>query len=228
MTAPVRSQYDHDRFEQADAETSVLEFETDDDIRFEWVGEVLVVRPLGGLDRAAVDGLRCIIQLATAVILDLDQCVLIDPMALSEMDTGDDVHPVHVCIVSRRLTCRRLLVRLGIADRFAVFERLEDALCARKSAPEQEWPQLEYPMIITSGAASSALEQQPRHAAVPLKERPGDSSSEPGRSSGAPMPAEHGTGGRRRLQGSRTPPSQASVSVAGRTVVGGPALAGLR
>lgn len=97
------------------------------------IGEVLVIRPLGSLDRDAVARLRRTASEADGpVIIDLDDCVLVAPVALVELDEqDDDAEPTELCFVSRRTTCRLLLLRSGLLDRFDVFRQLEDALQAR-------------------------------------------------------------------------------------------------
>ena len=65
-------------------------------------------------------------------MLDLSDCVLCDIAVLAEVDPAAwDLASDQVCVVCGRLTGRQLLARIGLADRFAVFGRPEDALQAR-------------------------------------------------------------------------------------------------
>lgn len=94
---------------------------------------VLVIRPTGNLDEDVVASLDDIVRTAEApLVIDLDHCVLVRPCALDRIlaAAADDL-PVDICIASRRLSCRRLLSRVGLGDRVAVFSCLEDALHAR-------------------------------------------------------------------------------------------------
>jgi hypothetical protein len=92
---------------------------------------VLVVAPMGQLDRAGVERLRReVLEAGGPVAVDLDECILVDPGAVTNLDLGDTDHP-DLCFVSRRVTCRLLLARFGMSARFAVFNQLEDALQAK-------------------------------------------------------------------------------------------------
>jgi hypothetical protein len=105
-------------------------------MRFDRRRDVLVVRPLGQLDARTIERLAQIVARSiTAVILDLAECVLSDPEALKNLDDAapDDTE---LCIVSGRLSCRLLLARSGVAGRFPVFQREEDALQARLLAAD--------------------------------------------------------------------------------------------
>lgn len=95
-------------------------------------GHVAVLTPLGQLDRAGIERVRqAALDLADRpVIIDLSDCVLTDPNALIGL-TGEGADRVDLCFVSHRSTCRLLLARSGITARFAVFQRVEDALQAR-------------------------------------------------------------------------------------------------
>lgn len=95
----------------------------------ERLGDVVVLRPLGTLDRPVVDRLRAMVLASNdPVVIDLDDCVLVDPRCLMRTGSAQPPSDADVRIVCRRLSCRRLLARVGIADRFGVFARLEDAL----------------------------------------------------------------------------------------------------
>lgn len=94
--------------------------------------EIDVVRPHGRLDVAGVEAVRRAIAAATGpVVVDLDECVVTGAAALGQLRAATNDSGRAVCFVSRRITCRVLLQRAGIAERVAVFERLEDALHAR-------------------------------------------------------------------------------------------------
>lgn len=94
---------------------------------------VSVIRPQGALDQTVAEQVRAALRDAAGpVAIDLDECTLIDPDSLERMVVDADGPPeAEVSIVCRRLTCRQLLGRAGIADRVAVFVRLGDALQAR-------------------------------------------------------------------------------------------------
>ncbi len=100
-------------------------------LSIERIGEIVVLRPAGKLGRNDVEQLRDVIHgIDGPVVVVLDDCVLVAPTAFDRHDR-DDGHAVEMCIVCRRLTCRHLLARVGVADRFPVFQHLEDALQAR-------------------------------------------------------------------------------------------------
>lgn len=136
MSAPVRSKDPQPNAEATTAERSGAD--SDEVLAFEQLGDVLVIRPLGGLDRVAIARTRqAVAESATAVIVDLDDCVLLDPGPLTNVEaTGER----ETCIVSSRLSCRRLLARTGITAHFAVFQRREDAMQARILAAEGYGP----------------------------------------------------------------------------------------
>lgn len=98
-------------------------------------GDVIVVRPLGQLDRRGVEDVRDAARgfAESPIVIDLSDCILTDPNALANL-ADDGGGPVDLCFVSRRTTCRLLLARTGITARFAIFHQLEDALQARAFA----------------------------------------------------------------------------------------------
>ena len=102
-------------------------------ISIQRVKQVLVLRPTGRLDRHGVQRLREHVRAADEpIVIHLDDCVVVAPSAFDHLASPDhdDRSRVEVCIVCRRLTCRRLLARVGVLDRFPVFQQLEDALQA--------------------------------------------------------------------------------------------------
>ena len=99
--------------------------------------DILVIRPDGRLDADAIERVGQIVaaESTTAAIVDLDECFLSDPEALAAID-GTVLNGVELCNVTGRMSCRRLLVRAGVTDRFPVFQRRRDALQARQLATE--------------------------------------------------------------------------------------------
>ena len=98
--------------------------------------DVLVIRPLGRLDIGTIERVgQLVAESSTAVIVDLDECVLADPRALAAIDDRV-LGGVEVCIVSGRLSCRQLLARSGTTARFPVFQRRADARQALLLAAE--------------------------------------------------------------------------------------------
>ena len=80
-------------------------------------------RELRRLDRAMQQGA------AASVVIDLTECTLADPTAVSELQSIRwDLAAGQVCLVCRRLSGRRLLGRFGV--RLAVFGTVEDAVQA--------------------------------------------------------------------------------------------------
>jgi anti-anti-sigma factor len=102
-------------------------------IRVRTTEDVVVLRPLGALDERLADRVRSAIDAATdPVVVDLDDCVLIDPAALGLV--VPQRHPgstAEVCLVSRRVSCRELIDRSGVSDRVAVFCGVDDAVQAQ-------------------------------------------------------------------------------------------------
>lgn len=98
-------------------------------------GDVVVLQPVGQLDRAGVETVReaALDLMDRGVVIDLTDCVVTDPKALADI-ADEDRGPVDLCFVSRRPTSRLLLARAGVTSRFAVFRQLEDALQARSFA----------------------------------------------------------------------------------------------
>lgn len=95
-------------------------------------GDVLVIRPLGALDRRSLPRIRAaVLGAGHAAVLDLDGCVLVDPRMLAAADfaAGDGEAP-EVHIVSGRLSCRRLLARVGATERHQVHRSIEEAIQA--------------------------------------------------------------------------------------------------
>lgn len=97
--------------------------------------DVLIVRPIGRLDRSVVAQLRDEVRhVDVPVVVVLDECIVVEPGALLELDPTSGGSPSELCLVSGRFTCRLLLGRAGVSARFAVFEHLDDAVRARRSA----------------------------------------------------------------------------------------------
>jgi hypothetical protein len=95
-------------------------------------GGVVALRPSGPLDASGIEQLQEAVSEAEApVVVDLDECILLDPAALGSVHADIPVDPADVSIACRRLSCRVLLARAGITERFAVFSRIEDAVQAR-------------------------------------------------------------------------------------------------
>ena len=99
-------------------------------------GDIVVLRPTGALDAATIDRVRAAVRAAGGpVVIDLDECVLVDPAALEAVvhddSRPDRLDPADVSIACGRLSCRTLLSRAGVTRRFAVFARIEDAVQAR-------------------------------------------------------------------------------------------------
>ncbi len=116
--------------------TSMTDNEPESSVSVRRSHDVVVVRPRGGLDAALADELRStVLDTSGPVVIDLDECVLIDPASLERL-AADPALPEtsELAIACRRLSCRQLLVRSGIGDHVAIFGRLEDALQAREFA----------------------------------------------------------------------------------------------
>jgi anti-anti-sigma regulatory factor len=98
-----------------------------------WEADVLVVTPRGALDAATVSQITGALRNArSAAIVDLDECIVADPAALDPVALDRCMSAAaELCVTCRRLSCRRLLARVGVTDRLAVFQRVEDALQAR-------------------------------------------------------------------------------------------------
>lgn len=97
---------------------------------------VTVLKPLGSLDADLADELHAAARAVTGpVVIDLDECVLIDPGSLERL-AADPALPnrPELAVACRRLSCRQLLTRAGIGEHVAIFDRLEDALQAREFA----------------------------------------------------------------------------------------------
>lgn len=96
-------------------------------------GDVQVIRPTGLVERQDIGHIqRTVLSSPLPVIIDLDDCILVGTSPFTSFEPAHA--PGEVCVVSRRLTSRRLLARRGVRSRVAVFERLQDALQAKVSA----------------------------------------------------------------------------------------------
>lgn len=95
---------------------------------------VVVLRLTGGLDRALVDEVRKRAITARApVIVDVDECVLVDPAPVQHLAMDWELYRPDMCIVTGCPGCREFLARAGIEEHLAVFERTDDAIDVRRS-----------------------------------------------------------------------------------------------
>ena len=99
--------------------------------------EVVVLRPVGALDGTLVGEVRQLALEAHApVIVELTECVLVDPAALQRIALGWERYRPQLCIVCHRASGRQLLERAGIDQHLAIFERVGQALVARAESPD--------------------------------------------------------------------------------------------
>lgn len=127
MSATVRTQ---PPYPQRDRSTRV---QAHPRIRVQRSDGVVVLQPLGALDARLVERLRrAALETSRPVIVDLDECVLIDATAVERMAIDPQLAGrADLCFVCRDGACRGLLGTTGVDGRFAVFTRVEDALQAR-------------------------------------------------------------------------------------------------
>lgn len=69
-------------------------------------------------------------RLRSPVVIDLDDCIIIDPGALGRLATAGRRQQGTTAISSRRLSGRRLMARFGVTERIPVFACVEDAVQA--------------------------------------------------------------------------------------------------
>lgn len=100
-----------------------------------WRQGVLVLRPQGPVDSSVIERVRTLVRDAsTPVVIDLDESILVDRAALDEVVRRRSFVPspsFDMCLVSKRLSCRRLLGHVGLSATIAVFQSIEDAIQAR-------------------------------------------------------------------------------------------------
>ena len=97
--------------------------------------DIVVLRPIGALDGTLVDEVRELALGAHApVIVELNECVLVDPAALRRIAQGWELYRPQMCIVCHRAGGRQLLARAGVDQHLAIFERVGQALVARAEA----------------------------------------------------------------------------------------------
>lgn len=97
------------------------------------VGEVVVLRPRGGLDRALAEDLRQLAREANApVIVHLDDCVLVDPRALQRVAFEWETRRPEMCIVCPRNSARQLLHRARVDRELLIFRDVDLAIEARR------------------------------------------------------------------------------------------------
>lgn len=95
--------------------------------------DVLVLRPQGGLDRSVVETLeQMIVSADSAVLVDLNDCIIVDPHVLDVADRQRRFGSEHeICLTCRRLSARRLLARTRALADVPMFRSVQDALQAR-------------------------------------------------------------------------------------------------
>lgn len=94
----------------------------------------LIIAPHGVFDAHSVDELDAVLERwpGVPVVIDLDNCTLVERAALDGLDPARwDRSPEQTCIASSRGTARELLARARVVERFAVFNRVADAVQAR-------------------------------------------------------------------------------------------------
>jgi hypothetical protein len=98
-----------------------------------WIRDVLVLKPQGRLGQEMIGQLDQALEAVDApVVIDLDDCILSDHRGVGPdvVERWSAMAP-ELAFSCRRLSARRLLARGGLAERFAVFQRIEDALQAK-------------------------------------------------------------------------------------------------
>ena len=98
---------------------------------------VVVLRPVGALDRRLAERLRrAVLDARRPVIVDLDACD-VEATVLERIAVDPKLFSVpELCLVARSPGCRDLLARAGLDHRFALFATIDDALQARAFARE--------------------------------------------------------------------------------------------
>lgn len=98
---------------------------------------VVVLRPVGSLDRRLTERLRrAVLDARRPVIVDLDMCD-VESRVLEQIAVDPKLFSVpELCIVARSPRCRDLLAHVGLDHRFALFTTVDDALQARVFARE--------------------------------------------------------------------------------------------
>ena len=90
---------------------------------------VSIIRPTGRLDADLADEIRHLALEARApVVVDLDDCVLIDPAAVLRIVSGWEFFRPEMCVVSSRPGARQLLQRAGVDAELAVFPSVDHAM----------------------------------------------------------------------------------------------------
>lgn len=102
---------------------------------------VIVLRPVGALDRRLTERLRrAVLDARRPVIVDLDTCE-VEASVLDRIAVDPKLFSVpELCLVARSPGCRDLLVLAGLDRRFALFATIDDALQARAFAREGYGP----------------------------------------------------------------------------------------
>jgi hypothetical protein len=115
--------------------------------------EVVILRPIGALDRLLVEELRDLVLSARApVVIDMDECVLVDPAAVRRIALGWDLYRPDMCMVCRAAAARELLVRAGVYQYVAVFEAIDLAVRTRRQQHGRWSP------VSPNGAGSASME----------------------------------------------------------------------
>lgn len=90
---------------------------------------VVVLRPVGGLDRQLADEIRrCALEANAPVVVDLSDCILIDPASVDRLTLGGAWQRPPMSVVCHRASGRELLVRAGVHRRLPIFAGVEEAV----------------------------------------------------------------------------------------------------
>ena len=102
---------------------------------------VVVLRPVGALDRRLTERLRrAVLDASRPVVVDLDSCD-VEPAVLDRIAVDPKLFSVpELCLVARSPGRRDLLACAGLDRRFALFATIDDALQARAFAREGYGP----------------------------------------------------------------------------------------
>ena len=99
------------------------------------IGEMTVLRPRGRLDRDLADDVRQFaLEAHGPVVIDLDDCALIDPASVQRLAFEWELYRPEMCVVSSRNATRELLHLASVDQELPVFADVDHAADARQAS----------------------------------------------------------------------------------------------
>ena len=99
------------------------------------IGDMTVLRPRGGLDRDLADDVRQFaLEAHGPVVIDLDECILVDPRSVQRLAFEWEMYRPEMCVVSSRNATRELRHHVRVDEELLVFDDVDRALEDRRAS----------------------------------------------------------------------------------------------